>query len=529
MALWLAALGPNRALAQDSLADQGFLASSNVPWARYAEDVTRLYQLGADAPIWLENRRVSLAGQAAIQALLRAGEHGLDPRDYDAGALDSLARVSLQMTLSSLQRDRFDAQLSVDLIRYLDDLQFGRLHPRALDRTGSDRGIDLPTAIRAAIASDSIPQLVAATAPQLAQYRNLQRLLLRYHRLAQDTSWDTLSWAQPVDRGGHYDRLASLRKRLAAQGDLEPVWAGDLSAIYTMHDAAAVQRFQERHGRRPTGILDSATVAEINTPFDWRVRQIELALERLRWLPPIGRQRFLVVNVPAFQLFAFDSVGGTGLPGLSMRVIVGNALDTRTPVLFERMRYVEFRPYWYLPLSITLKEVLPQLRKDPMYLHRNEMEIVERGGRILDTVPDLAIIGRLARDELRLRQRPGDRNPLGLVKFVFPNAASVYLHGTPRRDLFAETRRDFSHGCIRVEDPTALAEWVLRDQPRWEAKAIEEAQHGTTTVRAPLTSAMPVVVWYTTAVAAPQGEAWFYSDIYGHDRALDAALRPMVP
>jgi L,D-transpeptidase YcbB len=382
-------------------------------------------------------------------------------------------------------------------------------------------------AIRAAIAGDSIEQLVRATAPQLAQYRNLQRLLLRYRQLAADPALDdSISATPPVSARGRYPDLSGLRKRLAAVGDLEPVWAGDLSAIYTRHDAAAVRRFQRRLGLPATGSLDSVTVAEINVPFAWRVRQIELALERLRWLPPIGHQPFVVVNVPAFQLFAFDSVGGTGAPALSMRVIVGNALDTRTPVLFERMRYVELRPYWYIPLSITLKEVLPQVRKDSSYLRRNQIEIVERGGKLWDTLPDSDVIARLAGDELRLRQRPGGRNPLGLVKFVFPNAASVYLHGTTRPDLFGQTRRDFSHGCIRVEDPTGLAEWVLRDQPRWNRAALEASQHDSATTRVPLTRAMPVVVWYTTAVAAPSGEAWFYPDIYGHDRTLDQALRP---
>jgi murein L,D-transpeptidase YcbB/YkuD len=530
LVLCLVGFAQTKASAQDSSANaESILATANVPWGRYATDVTRLYEMSSGAPVWLENLRLSPPGQAAVSALLRAGEHGLDPRDYDAPALDSIARASKRSPLSPIDRDRFDAQLSVDLIRYLDDLQFGRLHPRTLDRTGADRGIDLPVAIRTAIAGDSIGQLVAATAPQLAQYRNLQRLLLRYRQLAADRTLGEISPTTPVSAGGRYLDLAGLRKRLGAIGDLDPVWAGDLAAIYTQHDAAAVGRFQLRHGLLATGVLDSATVAEINTPFDWRVRQIELALERLRWLPPIGRQRFVVVNVPAFQLFAFDSVGGSGAPVLSMRVIVGSALDTRTPVLFEQMRYVEFRPYWYVPLSITVKEILPLVQKDPGYLNRNEMEILSRSGSIIDSIPTPDIVERIRRGELRLRQRPGPQNPLGLVKFVFPNAASVYLHGTPRPDLFAPPRRDFSHGCIRVEDPTSLAAWVLQDRPAWTGAAIAKAQQGSATVKAMLSRPMPVIVWYATAVAAPDGQARFYSDIYGHDRALNEALRPGPP
>jgi murein L,D-transpeptidase YcbB/YkuD len=523
--LWIAGTAPAAVPAQDSSVSAGsLLEPSNIPWGRYAKDVVRLYQLGSDRPIWLDGLRLSGPGQAAVQALLHAGEQGLDPQDYDAEKLDSLGRRLERARLDRIDCDRFDAQLTVDFIRYLDDLQFGRLHPRSLDRSRSDTGIDLPVAIRAAIDGDSIARLVTATAPQLAQYRNLQRLLVRYRQLTEDSTLRPISWTAPVGPLGRYGDLAMLRKRLAAVGDLEPVWAFDLSAVYTNQDAKAVQRFQRRHGLPATGVLDSLTAGEINTPFSWRVRQIELALERLRWLPPIGRQRFLVVNVPAFQLFAFDSVGGAGAPALTMRVIVGKSLDTRTPVLFQRIRYVEFRPYWSIPLSITVKEVLPLLRKDPSYLQRNQIEIVARKGRVVDSLATPELIDRLAAAELYLRQRPGGRNPLGLVKFVFPNSASVYLHGTPTPALFAETRRDFSHGCIRVEDPTGLALWVLQDQPGWNRAAVTAAQQGKDTTRVSLSRPMPVVVWYTTAVAAPNGEAWFYSDIYGHDRALQTAL-----
>ena len=496
----------------------------SVPWARYVDAVTRLYHLNGERPVWLEDLHVSRSGHAAIRVLLQAEVHGLDPADYHGAVLDSVAHRSVRDPLSQVDQHRFDALLSIGLIRYLDDLQFGRLHPLPLDRSGSDRGIDLARAILDAISGDSIPQLVAATAPQLAQYRNLQSLLARYRVLAMSTAPIPGLTPVPVRVGDRYPEAVALRWRLRAMGDLDVGAAADLGSRYTAVDATGMRRFQLRHGLMPTGEIDSATVAELAIPFAWRVRQIELALERLRWLPPIGSQPFVAVNVPAFQLFAFDSTGGTGAPALSMRVIVGNALDTRTPVLFERMRYVEFRPYWYVPLSIALKEIVPLLQRDPGYLTRNQMEVVDRRDSV---IPDVSpeIIERISRGTLRVRQRPGTSNPLGLVKFVFPNSEAIYLHGTPRTELFARTRRDFSHGCIRVEDPTTLAGWVLRDRPRWSRSAIVAAQRGRATVRASLSRPMPVVVWYTTAVAAPDGKAWFYPDIYGHDRRLDRALQ----
>jgi murein L,D-transpeptidase YcbB/YkuD len=177
-----------------------------------------------------------------------------------------------------------------------------------------------------------------------------------------------------------------------------------------------------------------------------------------------------------------------------------------------------------VPLSIAQKEIVPQAQKDPGYLRLHGMEIVTPRDSVLGDGATPELLGEISRGTLRVRQRPGPSNPLGLVKFVFPNPEAIYLHGTPRTEFFARTRRDFSHGCIRVEDPTTLAAWVLRDRPRWSRSAIVAAQRNSATVRGSLSRPMPVVVWYTTAVAAPDGKAWFYADIYGHDRELDQAL-----
>jgi murein L,D-transpeptidase YcbB/YkuD len=505
------------------LASSGNL-QAQVPWTRYAEAITRLYQPESGPPVWFEGSRLNGAAWSAIDALLKAGEHGLDPRDYDAPALDSLSRRFLQTTPASIERDRFDALLSLDFIRYLDDLQFGRLHPVSLDRTGADSGMDLAGAIRGAIAGDSIARLVDAAAPQLVQYRNLQRLLVRYRQLAADTSLRPIAATGVIAAGDRFPDAVNLRRRLVLLGDLDPCAELELASRYTTEDAGGIRHYQLRHGLPATGLLDRTTVAELNIPLSWRVRQIELALERLRWLPPIARQRFLVVNVPAFQLFAFDSTGGTGTPAFTMPVIVGNALDTRTPVLFEQMQYVEFRPYWNVPFSIVQKEILPLLRADSTYLRRTRMEMTA-GRRIIGDQVTPALLDSLALGKVSVRQRPGAENPLGLVKFAFPNAASIYLHGSPRPELFALQRRDLSHGCIRIADPTALAAWVLRKGTGWDRGRIEAAERGNRTLRVRLTQPMPVVVWYTTAVAMPNGEAWFYADIYGHDRELDLALR----
>jgi murein L,D-transpeptidase YcbB/YkuD len=493
--------------------------------------LSRLYGSPPATLIWHYGSQLSRAGFAAIDELRAAGDHGLELTDYDAMRLDGLARRSLRSPLTPAARAQFDVLLSIDLLRYLDDLRRGRLHPNPLGPRGSDATtVDLAAAVSGVIRADSIAALVSAMEPQLVQYHSLRRALVRHRHLGADASFPPLPVGATVRPGDHYAGLAAIEQRLIAFGDLAAESIGkDSTDLYLGPVVAALRQFQLRHGLAPDGVLGRGTFAELHTPLAWRVRQLELALERLRWLPPIEGKRILVVNIPAFELFAFDSAGTSGSPALEMKVIVGRALDRRTPVLFEEMRYVEFWPYWNVPRSIVVGEILPELHKRPGYLHANEMELVGAHSAAAGDRVTPEALDRLSRGELGLRQRPGPANPLGLIKFVFPNAADVYLHGTPFAELFTRTRRDFSHGCIRVEDPVALANWVLRDQPAWPPDGINAALRGLRTVRAPLARPLPVVVFYTTAVVRPDGTTWFYGDIYGQDRLLDEALRARAP
>ena len=533
----LAAMGlallATRAEAQDTVRTElrTMIAQAHHPWARHPDfprhvDVlARLYASRGDAPVWVAGGRLSGAGVAAVSELGAAADQGLVPADYDAPTLAGLARGYPHRSWNALALARFDLLLSLDLIRYLDDLRAGRVRAAPFGQSRTPPGLDLAAGVAAAVAGDSVPRLVAALQPPLAQYRSLRLQLARYRRLAADAPFEPLPTGGTVRPGDPYGAAPTLRRRLAALGDLAADTTVMSDRVYAEPLVAAVRRFQARHALEPDGVLGRNTVAALNVPPAKRVEQIELALERLRALPPIGRRRFVVVNIPAFQLFAFDSVGGTGAPALAMRVVTGKALDTRTPLLFEELRYVEFRPYWNVPRSILVKEILPLLRRRPGYLRRNRMEIVGPRDVVLGDSVTPQLLRALAAGGLRVRQRPGPRNALGLAKFVFPNAASVYMHGTPDTLLFARARRDFSHGCIRVEDPAALAAWVLRDQPAWSPAAIEAAMAGTVTTRALLTRPMPVVVFYTTAVAVPDGTIRFYPDVYGHDRQLVEALR----
>lgn len=478
----------------------------------------------AAASRWTDaSSKPNAAAQEAVGLLAAAAVDGLDPRDYRAAELtDMLERLRASRPPSREAVDAFEAVLDHELPRFLRHLHHGRVDPgRAGFRMTVPRDEhDFEAVVDRAVAEGRLAQAAAALAPPLPAYRFMRDALARYRTLVTSPQlgpWPTGPTLRPGDRSA---AVPALRRRLQAMGDLRD-GADDGGELYDPGLERAVQRFQSRHGLLPDGVLGPKTQAALGVPVVQRVRQIELSMERLRWLPHLDG-RFVGVNIPMFRLWAVDA---THTSPLAMNVIVGRALDTRTPVFVAQMQQVVFRPYWNVPRSIVRGEILPLLRRDPAYLARHDMEIVRGGGDDARAVDASAANLLLLRDGvLRLRQRPGQRNALGLVKFVFPNDSDIYLHGTPAQHLFARARRDFSHGCIRVEDPVALAEWLLREQPPWSRERIVAAMNGERTQLVTLARPLPVVLYYVTALATSDGAVRFADDVYGHDARLERAL-----
>jgi Uncharacterized protein conserved in bacteria len=358
--------------------------------------------------------------------------------------------------------------------------------------------------------------------PHLQQYDKLREALARYRVLDANGSVAHLAAAVLIRPGDPFGDAVSLHRLLVAFGDL-PSNTPLPAARYDDTLATGVKHFQERHGLDPDGVIGRGTLAALNVPLAQRIKQLELALERLRWLPDLDEGRYIGINIPMFRLWAWDSTRPNDSP-TTMGVVVGKALNTRTPVLFDEMRYLIFRPYWNVPRSILVKELLPAMTRDTGYLQRNDMEVVGTDEDVRSVV-SAQTLEQLRQGTLRVRQRPGPKNSLGLVKFIFPNDDNVYLHGTPASHLFSQARRDFSHGCVRVEDPVALAHWVLSDQPQWARELIEETMAGTTSMRVNLTRPVPVILFYMSAMVMPSDQALHFApDIYGHDVTLERAL-----
>jgi murein L,D-transpeptidase YcbB/YkuD len=495
----------------------------------------QLYLSVANMPLWLTaSGDLRGVGKDALQRLTNAEADGLRPEDYAAVRLDSLAKNLGAMKDADPQIvARLDAGLSLAVLRYLRDIHMGRVNPRniGLAMDAPEERHDYVVLLGAAVREGSLDDVAAEMAPPLAQYRLVRDALARYRTLAGDSLADApLKLTVPLKVGTAAPGLDALAQRLALTGDLPQP-----AAAYPRYEGTlleGVRRFQARHGLTPDSVLGKETLEELNVPLSWRVHQLELALERLRWLRDLRNEPFLLVNIPMFELTAWMSPADAGPPVFRTGVIVGKALDTETPVLVEEMRYVIFQPYWNVPPSIARDEVIPAVEKNHDYLSKNNMEIVQGQGDDADPVElsDRAL-DRVGRGELRIRQRPGRGNALGPVKFVFPNDQNVYLHGTPAEELFDRTRRDFSHGCVRVEDPIGLAEWVLRDQSEWTRDRISEAmtEEGKISRRVSLTRPLTVLLFYSTAMVEADGLVRFARDIYGHDRRLDAALHLASP
>jgi murein L,D-transpeptidase YcbB/YkuD len=370
--------------------------------------------------------------------------------------------------------------------------------------------------------------------PPFPHYVRARRALATYRALARagepELVPDLPKGQTKLEPGKAWAGAPQLAARLRTFGDLPAaaVPAASSAPTYSGPLVDAVKSFQRRHGLEADGVIGASTIRTLNVPVAQRVRQIELAMERMRWLPGLSNRPNVFVNVPLFRLWATDPVSGD--EPLRMNVVVGKSLNHKTPLFVEQMEYVVFRPYWNPPRGITVQELIPHARRDPSYMEREQLEIVASGDDNAPALPPTPEnLSAVVAGKLFIRQKPGPKNSLGLAKFIFPNAENVYMHGTPAQQLFSRARRDFSHGCIRLENPARFAEWVLRDQPEWNRERIDAAMQAERPTRVNLEHPITVVLFYDTVHVNSEGVVFFVDDIYGHDRQLDVALKQGYP
>jgi len=493
--------------------------------------VARLYGRGTrsstPSPLWLAGDRIAARAASFATALAAVDTIGLRPSDYAIDDLEKMLRAATPSDgapASAMALARADVRLTASFVALVHDLLVGRTDPRKVEPGWhiAARTFDVSARIQAALASvrggDAIGPTLSALRPDYGSYGSLLRALARYRSLEATGSWPSIP-SGPTLRPSDVDpRVVALRQRLAAEGYLASPSGGDTLDLAV---ASAVAAFQRRHGLAADSVVGPGTRAALGITPSQRVRQIEANIERLRWLPPDPGERFVVVNIPGFSLYAFN--GGKRV--LSMRVVVGDELvSRRTPIFADTLEYIEFGPYWNVPRSIAVNEILPQARRDRAYLARNNYRILRGWGDNAPAVDPYSLSNTaLFSTRYRVRQDPGPDNALGRVKFMFPNDYAVYLHDTPGRARFQQSDRALSHGCVRVADPEGLAAYILHDRADWPRDRIASTLEAGRRVRVNVKNGPPVYLIYLTAFAQ-DGVATFRDDIYDRDDAILRAL-----
>ncbi len=511
-------------------------------------DLQNFYGKRDYRPVWSTSEGPSRQASALIAAIPTLAAEGVDAKRYSVERLAALAQ-EVRDTKSFDDADAqhrladLDVELTYTYFSLVEDLAAGTLQPEKLGvewsvkRTATDSNLPgLEQALGAKTPGEMLKTFRSAS-PRQAGYQRLTQALAGYRAIAARGGWGEVPAGPPLKLGESGPRVAALRARLVASDDLAapaPVTpaapgttpAAAAASTYDEAVAAAVSHFQRRHGLEPTGKVNDDTLAELNVPVADRIRQIEVNQERWRWMPASLGDRYILVNVPDFRLDVMEGAE----PGLSMRVIVGKP-KSHTPNFSSRMSYLELNPDWNLPDDIAAHEIAPKLAANPGYLASHGMELIRGWAGKEETVDpasvDLTKLGKGS--PYRVRQKSGEDNALGRVKFLFPNPFDVYLHGTPTQSLFARTVRSFSHGCVRLEKPAELAAYLLRDDPKWTLEDIQAAiasgEHKTVHLPKPL----PVYILYWTAWVDADGTVELRRDLYGHDAKVAQALTHEPP
>ena len=506
----------------------------NLRWPNfsdYAAIVNKFYE-GRDYEVaWSRDGAPTAAAKGFIQAFQDAGAKGLFPDDYDASRwADRVAKLSSN---SADAISLFDVAMTVNVMRYISDLHMGRVNPSHFnfEIPVAEKKYDLAGFLEEhCVAATDVPSLIRSVEPDSDEYRATEAALAHYLDLAKQQEQDDAKplpmVKETVLAGGEYPAAPELLKRLQLEGDIaaDETDEARVPTHFNTLLSKGVKHYQARHGLFADGKLTPQTIKSLNVPMTYRVTQLQDSLERWRWLPEPYLHPRLMVNLPEFVLRGYTPDQKLDF---TMKVIVGKAKGGHaTPVFVHMMKYLVFRPYWNVPVDIAKKELAPHMLNDPGYLESKNFEATDRKGNVL---PE-PTARQVARGMVMVRERPGPKNSLGLVKFMFPNVYDIYLHSTPAVALFARERRDFSHGCVRVQRPEDLAVWVLNGQSGWDLDKVQAAMNTGPNNRAVgLKTPLPVVIFYLTALPEEDGQVHFFNDIYGYDADLDTVLAKGPP
>ena len=478
-------------------------------------DLRQFYSQRQYKPVWYNDKGLNARARQWLQAIKSAHSQGLDPADYNLGFFQRHANDE-----SASQRLWVELLLTRSLMQYIEDMQVGRLSPQNM---GLDWHIDKPDVdvlqwLPRIIDVNDFESALQSLQPPFEGYKRLHAALLKYLKLAENSAenspWPSLPDGPLLQMGDIDEQVTLLRQRLKAEEDLEmgPV---DNPLLFDEAVKNAVEHFQVRYGIEVDGMVGPQTRAAMNVPLTERIQQLALNMERWRWLPRQMGERYILVNTAGYELTVYDK----HKPKYLMRIIAGTP-ERPTPAVAGTLDTIIFNPFWYIPKSIALQDVIPQQQKNPNFFKTMGIRVFQNGNTQGDEIPPSQIDWSTINDSnyhYQLRQDPGPRNSLGRMKFNFSNHFSVYLHDTPKQQLFQRESRAFSSGCIRVENAIDLAEYLLRNSNGWTIQKIQETIDSGNTTAVTLTDPVPVYLVYWTAWVSNDNHVYFRKDVYGWD------------
>ncbi|WP_374165152.1 murein L,D-transpeptidase [Arcticibacter sp. MXS-1] len=476
----------------------------------------RDYKLG-----WFKNHELVPESQKLLNVVSKSAEEGLELSNYGVVDISALIKDLQGVKRDLDKRDQLEKEIDIALsatyFNWASDYYRGVLEPRETKKADWDvkrNRMKLDLALQSVLGERESNLPYKDFQPMHPEYSNLKKALANYRRIKAAGGWPKIPAGASVAVGQPSSVVPALRKRLAALISQDTIKNAGASNVFDQNLSAALKKFQEQNGLPATGKLNSETVRFMNIPVEDRIRQVVINMERWRWIPQSFEPNYLIVNIPEFRLRLYEG----GKEKMSMKVIVGKELNS-TPVFSDQMEHVVLAPYWNIPPGILKDEIAPKVASNPGFLEAMDMEVIGKDGNPVDpTSVDWSAAGT-GNFPYTVRRRPGPKNDLGQVKFIFPNSMNIYLHDTPSTELFNQSKRDFSHGCVRVEKPIDLAAYLLRDTG-WDRSKIMDQVSKHEEKYVPLKKKLPVYLVYFTASADASGRVRFYDDIYGHDSKL---------
>lgn len=485
--------------------------------------LSTIYEGVDDFPLWINANGLSENGWIIINHLRSSAVHGLDPQKYNINTILDLLPSQNATDLAQLE-----TLLSYGLVLYIHDINHGQVEPRQSDpqlfaEAGSD-DFDPLEAIQNCLAADDLHYFLESLAPQHGHYKGLQAALEQYRRLEADGGWPVVPEGPTLRPGDIDPRIKDVWFRLLKYDGADLPLSISIPSFYDDALKAAVLRFQARHHLEEDGVIGPQTLAAMNVSVSERIETIRLNMARWQWQSHNLGDKYVIVNIAAFNLKGINN----NEIELEMPVIVGKS-QHQTPVFSDSIKYLDFNPFWNIPPSIARDEELPKLRKNPFHLVERQVRLFSGWNKeaveLDSTTIDWELVTRSQISTYLLRQEPGPWNALGKLKFVFPNKYSVYMHGTPSQGFFKRRERSFSHGCIRLSDPPALAAFVLKDQEgQWTDEKIAEIYNQDSRKVVRLSQPVPVHITYQTSWVDKDGTINFNNDTYARDVKLHQAL-----